>query len=261
MCGSPRRISTPSCFSLQVFKGKGGEGAENDLTTTFEVTLDEGRIYSLQDKHIGVVIGGPPQSGKSTLAVSLVTEMNNYIRSLKTRRGFADLDVSVGLCTLDAATPTSKAIAEGWARKDPEKLASMKQPWTQRLARQAQDRFLYAREKCNIVIGDLPGRVTPITELLVSSADASIIISKDWEVVKEEWLPLMHRAGVPLISKVRRRETGDGYESLVTSWRPGERFSGRVASLNRAQVSSDLFLQWLVLFLLFDIFPPMFGEK
>lgn len=248
-------------MSLPVFKGKKeGVRTEDDVTESFEVVLEEGRICTLQGKHIGIVIGGPPQSGKSTLAVSLVAEMQNWITTLQTRRDFEGLNVTVGRCTLDLATPTTEAIAEGWANIDSQKLTSMKQPWTPRLAKRAQERFLESRGKYNIVVGDLPGRVTEITELLVSTADACIILSNDWDIVQKEWIPLMNTAGVPIISKVRRRETGDGYSSLVTSWRKGERFSGRVTALNRTQKSWDLFIQWLALFLLFDVLPTQFGE-
>ena len=71
----------------------------------------------------------------------------------------------------------------------------------------------------------------------------------------------MKELGVPVISKIRKRNSDEGVSSIVTSWQQGERLSGRVTALNRTQKSWDLFIQWLALFLLFDILPNKFGEE
>ncbi|TAK58104.1 hypothetical protein EPO17_00330 [Patescibacteria group bacterium] len=248
-------------LSLPVFQAKTGIPTDDDVTGSFEVELSEGRICELQGRHISLVIGGPNGSGKSTLAVSLVAEMNNIIRSLRSRQSFSNLQVSVslsvGLADLDMATPTTSVILEDREDKR-ERLLALKRPWTMELAEEAQQKLLLERARHNIVIGDLPGRVTNITELLAGSADAGIIVSRDWEILKAEWVPLLASAGLPLVSRIRSRGAEGGFSSLVTHWRPGERLSGRITSLNRFQKSWDLFIQWLALFLLFDILPTQF---
>jgi len=260
----PQRSSYPGdkrILSLPVFQKKNGvRGTENDITNFFEVVLEEGRICSLQEKHISLVVGGPSGSGKSTLAVSIMAEMRNCIRTLQSRSSFADLELNVGLFTLDIGTPTTRAIAEGWGN-DRERLERLKQPWSMKLAERLQRAFLESRDRCNITVADLPGRVTDITKMLVAPADAAIIISNDWSVMQQEWEPLMKELGVPVISKIRKRNSDEGVSSIVTSWQQGERLSGRVTALNRTQKSWDLFIQWLALFLLFDILPNKFGEE
>ncbi|MDD5721448.1 MAG: hypothetical protein PHT16_03315 [Candidatus Pacebacteria bacterium] len=246
---------------LPVFKDRGGATrTEDDVNDYFEVVLSEGRIYELKNKRVSIVVGGPSRSGKSTLAVSLVAEMQNYIRSLKSRQGFSDLELSVGLANLDLATPTTQAIAEKWAT-DREKVASLKRPWNIALAEEAQRNLFQCREENNISIGDLPGgRVDDITELLASSADAAIIISNDWNVFKEEWNPLFCRVGLPLVAKIRSRRADEGFSSLITTRDPGKALMGRISSLNRYTKSWDLFIQWLAAFLLFEILPTQFEK-
>ncbi|OGI95056.1 hypothetical protein A2917_01595 [Candidatus Nomurabacteria bacterium RIFCSPLOWO2_01_FULL_42_17] len=245
-------------ISLPVFQKKDGIPTDDDVTGSFEVTLSEGRAYELQDKHICLVVGGPSGSGKSTLSVSLVAEMENCIRSLKSRTSFSDLQLTVGLANLDLATPTTQAIAEGWAT-DREKVKNLKQPWTMELAEQAQQELLRSRAQHNIVIGDLPGRVTDVTELLAGTADASIIITKDWTVLQKEWNPFMSSVGLPIVSRIRSRRSDEtGFSSLVTHRRPQQRLSGRITALNRYHKSWDLFIQWLAVFLLFEILPTQF---
>ncbi len=242
---------------LPVFQEKKAITRDVDITGSFRVPLPKGRIFDLQSKHIALAIGGPSGSGKSTLAVSLISEIKICIEELKTSSAFADLELSVCRADLDLGTPTAKAIEEnkGWDRAG---LRKFKRPWTMELAEEAQRGFLRARAEHNIVIGDLPGRVTNVTELLMGSADAGIIISNDWGAVKTQWEPLMSSLGVSLVSKIRNREGEQGFSSLVRHWDPGRRLTGRVSSLNRFQKCWDPFIHWLALFLLFDILPTQF---
>jgi hypothetical protein len=244
-------------LSLPVFKKDRQTSSDDNVTGSFAVELPEGRIFELCDKHIALAIGGPSGSGKSTIAVSLVEEMRDRIRSLKSRSGFSNLQLSVGLADLDLGTPTTRAIAEGWAT-DRAKVESLKQPWTMELAERAQTVLLSQRAEFNILICDLPGRVTETTELLAGTADAGILIATDWTEITEVWNPFVSCIGLPVISRIKRREAMEGFSSLVTKWLPGEHLSGRITALNRSQKSWDLFIHWLALFLLFDILPRQF---
>jgi len=244
-------------LSLPVFKEGKLISKGDHVTGSFTVTLDEGRVFDLQNKHICLAVGGPANSGKSTLAVSLATEMENCIKSLKSRSSFSELEFSVGVVNLDLGTPTARAIAEGWAA-DRKKLEMEKRSWTIDLAEKAQKELLCSRARHNILIGDLPGRITDITQLLAGSADAGIIISRDQQILSEEWAPFMSSSGLPIVSRIKKREAEEGLSSLVTKRCPGESFNGRIVTLNRSQKSWDLFIQWLALFLLFDILPRQF---
>jgi len=245
-------------MDLPVFKPREGVRTEDDITGSFKVVLEEGKILELQEKHITIVIGGPSGSGKSTLAASLVSEMRNVIRSLQTRQGFENLKLDVGLLDLDLATPAVTAIEGGWAT-DRERMERTKRPWTTELAKEAQKNLIRARAKYNITVGDLPGgKIDYITELLTASGDVGIIITNDWEILTKNWVPLMMSAGVPVASKIKSRKTGDGVSSLVTQMKEGEILMGRISSLSRQHKSWDLFIQWLALFLLFDMLPAKF---
>ena len=156
---------------------------------------------------------------------------------------------------------TTDAIADAWANSEPERVERTKREWTPRLARRGVEKLLKSRARGNITISDLPGKVTDITRLLAAPADAAILLSRDWELLKQEWVPLMQKLGVPVISKIRSRQVGEGLSSIVTLYQPGERLNGRVVALNRIQKSWDPFIQWLSVFLLFDILPSMFGEE
>ncbi len=228
-----------------------------DAAKSFKVRLEEGRICELQGRNITVAIGGPPQSGKSSLAVSIAGAMGDYIESLKSRTCFAGFDLNVAAVDIDFGTPTTSAIMENWGR-DRKRVACLKKPWTMELAEEAQAELLRARQRHNIVIADLPGRITDVTKLLASTADAGIIISKDWSILKKEWAPFMASAGLPMLSRIKSRQADEGLSSLVTTWRPGEQLNGRIVGLNRTQKSFDLFIEWMVPFLLFDILPTQF---
>ena len=263
--GKPLFISYPPdqhILSLPRLKKEGGISiqTDGDILGSFEVPLPEGRIFDLVNRHICVVIGGPPNSGKSTLAVSLVAEMQNCIRSLKTRASFSGLQLSVGLANLDLGTPTAQAISEQKPAWDKKSLQALKRPWTMELGEEGQGELLRSRAKHNIVIGDLPGTTNLHTRLLAGSADACILISNDWGILKSEWQPFMASMGLPCLSRILGRQLTDGFSSLVTNWRPGESLNGRIVGLNRSHKSWDVFIQWLTLFLLFDILPTQFDQ-
>lgn len=244
-------------LSLPVYKTKKGVAIDEDAVNDyFDVTLKMGRILELQDRHLCVVIGGEPNVGKSTLAVSLVAEMKHCIRSLSPN-SFPGLEFGVEVVDLDSGSPTTKAIAERWAT-DRERLFKEKRPWTMERAEEAHQELLRSKSKYNILVGDLPGLITDFTRLTASGADAGIIISRDQGITRDEWIPFMSSEGLPIVSRIKRREIRDGFSSLVTKWCPGESLNGNVVMLNRLQKSWDPFIQWLALFLLFDILPSRF---
>ncbi len=255
----PPNLPRPSgdvLLSLPVFKREKQIEPDQNVTGSFEEVLQENRIYELQDKHIGLAIGGPIGSGKSTLAVSLVDEMRRRIRQTKSHSDYCNLQVTVGLSSLDWATPTAQAIVEKW---DSKKLQERKQPWTTELMERVQQAFLCSRAQHNVVIGDLPGKITEeVTKPLAASADASILISNDWNVLKEEWVPFKHSLGLPIVSRIRSRGMEAGFSSLVTNYVKGKTLNGRITAINRNQKSWDPFIQWLAPALLYDILPIQF---
>ena len=247
------RVTLPVCIPILEQKG---EHTERKAVDSQEVMLELERVFSLQEKHIGIVIGGPPHSSKSSLAVNLVSEMRRWIKFLKKIPGFEKLELTVGYSKVDHGDPAGDAIHGKWAN-DNERLQNQKQLWNTKLAKIAQRGFFESRAKYNLVVADLPGLVTDITRLLVAPADAGILISRDYQITEQEWVPLMKSFGVPIVSKIRSRQSHEGLQSMVTSWQKGKRLNGRVVGLDRIQIP-DLFIQSLALFLLFDILPTQF---
>lgn len=111
-----------------------------------------------------IIIGGPVNCGKSTLAVSLYRQLQI-------------LGVSVGIHELDVYSDTHPCILG-------------QKPWYERRKR-AEAEFNptikerireYADDQRDVVIGDLPGRLgTPYLSKLMEPADQAIIVAKDWE--------------------------------------------------------------------------------
>ena len=133
---------------------------------------------------VRVVIGGPPNSGKSTLAESLA-------------RGLRQLGVDAYAEDLDLASPTLEFIrgAKGWGQR-----VGAKQEWTPELADKAAIKFEEASKKHAVVIGDAPGKITGEAEKIAKKANYALILCR--EDRKEEiecWEEFFQRLGIPVI--------------------------------------------------------------
>ena len=120
--------------------------------------------------------------------------------------------------------------------------------------------FVAAKQEVNIVIADLPGEVSDITETLTVPADGGIIITKDWDEMGV-WDRVLIRCGVRKIAQARSRMPEEGLESVVTLFKPGRLLSGRVTGLDRVVKSWDPFIFYLAVFLLFDLLPSLVSQR
>lgn len=232
---------------------------ESDVIGEFEVKLDQTSILKLIGKKISLVIGGPPSSGKSTLAVSLEWEMNEILRSLAPNSIFKNLDLIVRAIDLDLGTQTLEAIHNGTAN-DRLALQKLKRIWTMDLARESLETFLQNKRSGTILIGDLPGLATDFSLIIASGADVAITITRDWDVLVE-WKKLFREIKVPWVAKVRSRQLSEsGFQSAVTTYNANELLSGRIVGLDRNKRSNDPFIKWLAIYLLFDVLPHMVDD-
>ncbi len=274
--------------SLPIFKQEEGrvKPGEREVIATANYELAEGLIYELAAAHVGVMVGGPAGSGKSTLVASLAAEMRHQIASLATRRGWEGFSLTVEVVNLDLATPTVDAIAAGVAKRDYDALKNRKRRWTEALALEALDAFLQAKARSNLVLADLPGGpIGAITEIVAAPADAAILITKDWSFM-ENWQGFARRMGIPTIVQARsRRSVPDqlpfsaelfrllrrllgrsrdeegGFTSVVTRYHPGRIIAGRVVDLDRMERSWDRFVLWTTESMLFNILPARIRER
>lgn len=245
-------------FTLPVFKSQ--EPGETEVIASARCELREGRVWELRSSHIGIMIGGPARSGKSTLATSLVTEFLNQIQSLATRIGWAGFSLDVECVDLDLATPTTEAI---WMARDGRLLdtSALKRPWTTELALEGLRRFAVTKEQAHLTFVDLPGGpIDAITETLAALADVAILVTHDWERM-EEWQRLVNQMGITLVSQARSRRGDEGFSSVVTRYHPGRIIAGRVVDLDRVVRSDDPFVLGAAWCLLYDILPSFVSGR
>lgn len=131
-----------------------------------------------------LVVGGERGSGKSTLTVSLFTQLTQ-------------LGVAVGLHEIDVYSDTHSCIL----RKKPwEKRIKKKHAWFRpTIYRRIQE---YANDQRTIVLGDLPGKITnPFLGKMVEPADQAIIVAKSWSGLTE-WSEYFEEHRIPVVLRV-----------------------------------------------------------
>ena len=246
---------------------KSDEPGEREVADVATFRFHEGRVLALQSARICIGVGGPKGSGKSTLAASLALEMQNEILSLQSRAGWENFSLAVEVVNLDLATPTVDAIAAGRAKGEREALRAQKRPWTEALALEALSALLAAKARANVVIADMPGGITPITEIVAAAADTVILIANDWSLMNPWWNFAAKRMGLELVARARSRRSipepdlqgaegrDTAFTSMVKQHRPGRMISGRVVDLDRIVRSWDPYISRANKFLLFDILP------
>jgi len=131
-----------------------------------------------------IIIGGPPNSGKSTLAESLA-------------RGLRQLGVDAYAVDLDLASPTLEFIrgVKGWEQR-----VGAKKEWSCELADKAAALFEESSKYHAVVIGDAPGKITAESEKIAKKAHFALILCRDDQKEEiEQWKEFFQRLGIPVI--------------------------------------------------------------
>ena len=137
---------------------------------------------------IRIVIGGPPGSGKSSFVASL-------------RRALLDIGVQVDYVELDPYSSTL-ALIEGLMTPE-ERIKSKRKDIPDEEIQKIAERLADLDRKLDVVLGDLPGMVTPQTSILCKHATHAIIVCKDQRLEEMYvWQEFFSNLGIPVISKI-----------------------------------------------------------
>ncbi len=131
-----------------------------------------------------VVLGGPQGSGKSTVSASVYLALK-------------EKGVSIGIHEIDVYSDSLNCILgkKPWTERKKRKWAWFDPTIKRRIAEYVNDRH-------DIVLGDLPGKITnPFLPHMVAPADAAIIVSRTVEGVVQ-WETFFQKHGIPVVLRV-----------------------------------------------------------
>jgi len=143
-----------------------------------------------------IIIGGPPNSGKSTLAESLT-------------RALRAIGVDAYAEDLDLASQTLEYIkgVKPWKLR-----AQEKKEWTSELADKAAAKFKEASKRHSVVIGDAPGKISNESRKIAQQANNAIILCRaDSISQKKEWRNFFESMGVKIIYIAISKMEGTGH--------------------------------------------------
>lgn len=234
---------------------------ETRITDWETVDLPWGNLKFLEKNRISLAIVGPPGSGKSSLAISLAESMQKFIEH--SREVLPGLKLEIGLVDLDVWTPdTNIMLGRATTRKET--------PFTKDRATQVVRELM--GEAANIVIADSPGgdprNPANFSGYVISPADCSIVITRDWENQKS-WLAKTKELGIHQVGFIHSRpegeldeETGNPIQSAVTLFsKKNLSISGRIVGLKREVKEEDEFLETATPLLLLYILPSIVQQR
>lgn len=260
---SPQEVTTGAHyhFKLPILKTETGVegGTVLDWKSTRKVRcyrdakVPVDGIFTLSNHQTSILIGGDPGRGKSTLAANLVKAMRERVVGLRNQIPHLSSQTfpSIGISSLDVATPVAEGIIKGESKP-----AGKKQLWTPELVIEALAGQELALQRRDIVISDLPGKITSYTESLTGFGNYGIIIVDDWDDEMPRWEEFFRKTQCPVIARIKcRREEDDRFRSVVTTWHPGESVSGRIFRPSRKIREGDECIERVADLLLLDILP------
>jgi len=144
---------------------------------------------------VAIIVGGPPNSGKSTFSVSLV-------------RALQDQGVSAEAVDLDLWAPTIDLIKKKISEKEREKRKRSK--ITEEDINGAAERLERAKESYDFVIGDAPGGISdnllPIYQL---ATHAIILCKEDKQTEIRKWKKFFKGMNLPIVAIIVTRIKGE----------------------------------------------------
>jgi CRISPR-associated protein Csx3 len=164
---------------------------------------------------IRIIIGGPPNSGKSTLVSSL-------------KRALWEIGVKVNSAELDLWAPTLEFL-EGKISKQ-ERDSRKQKKVTKEEAEEASKRLVEASQDGSIAIGDCPGKMSEELKIIVKNATHAMILCRADQIREiESWRKFLSEAGVPIIAELVSDPVGEEGVQMTGS----KVITGRLVGLDR----------------------------
>jgi len=143
---------------------------------------------------VAIIVGGPPNSGKSTFSVSLV-------------RALQDQGVSAEAVDLDLWAPTKDYIEGKTSKKEREELKRSK--ITKGDIDDAAKRLERAKESYDFVIGDAPGGISGNLRPIYQLATHTIILCReDKQTEIDKWKKFFEKMNLPIAAIIVTKITG-----------------------------------------------------
>lgn len=131
-----------------------------------------------------IVLGGPQGSGKSTVSASVYVALKEQ-------------GILTGIHEIDVYSDSLNCILgkKPWAMRKKRTKAWFDPTIKKRIAE-------YADDQSDIVLGDLPGKITnPFLPRMIAPADAAIIVSRTVEGIVQ-WEAFFQKHGIPVVLRV-----------------------------------------------------------
>lgn len=260
---NPRGLETlnPIKMGVPILKNPVEEPVDEVDFAEFE--FDRVRAVYLPNVSYRIVVGGVPDSGKSTFTASLCATMKE-LRSLCERDGILDEgELKLEVFNLDTISPTVHTVMSGGITGNKEPYRNPKKHWDFGKAEKVRRTFMDLSQGVNIALGDLPGGGPDfITEILASSADFSILVNRSIGDEAKDWRNFLlglggHSNIVRVHTRFREPNRQSGvreYESISQGARR-DLLWGRVVDLDRALRVDDPFIGFAAHVLFFDYLP------
>lgn len=153
---------------------------------------------------IRIIVGGPPNSGKSTFSESLV-------------RALQDQGVDAESIDLDLWSPTLDYLQGNITKKQRDK--QKRKSITIKDAKEAHSRFKDVSKEHDVIVGDAPGGISKELKQICKAATHGIIVCRDDKTNQiKTWQGFFEGIGVDtvavVISKINNNEEVTSYEPL-----------------------------------------------
>lgn len=242
------------------------EVGEPDVIETGYQQFYKGRIRLLVGSHIPIVIGGSPNSGKSTFTASLTIAMKRLAYDCY-QEGITDSELKIDVAELDVVSPTVAGIYTKSKRP-----VRKKYPMTEEGVNQAVALFTTKTSENNVVLGDLPGG-TPdrFTRMLARPGQFSIIVDRHYGEELKPWRNVFAELDLPpTLAYIRTCLNEPDRHSGIRIFRSRSQHTkhkdiglrGRVVNLDGEHPKpNDEVVNFLAHVLLFDYLPQLVLDR